>query len=259
MTASPKWQDLLPRILSAVVLIAAGAVEIYYGGWLFKITVCAVCGIMMWEAARMFDAPRPRADGALAGLTLLIATMLPAFFIFPLVLASAFVSSGRAGKDRLLFFVSYVWILTACLAIILLRDLAGFEWFLWCICVIAATDIAGYFAGRLIGGPKFWPSVSPKKTWSGTATGWLAAACVGWALMATVGSSAILIVASVIVSFASQMGDIAESAVKRRAGVKDSSSLIPGHGGVLDRFDGVMGGGFAALLIWLALITGVTA
>ncbi len=256
MIESAKWQDLLPRVLSALVLIGAGAVEIWYGGWLFKLTVCAVCGIMIWEAARMFDAPRPRADGLLAGSSLLVCTLVPPFLIFPFIIAAALVTAGRAGKDKALFFGCYAWVLIACMAVIILRDLAGFEWFLWCICVVAATDIAGYFAGRLIGGPKFWPSISPKKTWSGTTAGWAAAAVVGWGLMPYVGASALLVPASIAVSLASQMGDIAESAVKRRAGVKDSSSLIPGHGGVLDRFDGVMGGSLVALIIWLALITG---
>ena len=96
-------------------------------------------------------------------------------------------------------------------------------------------------------------AISPKITWSGTGAGWVIAAGVGGLMMAHLDVGAQLIAASVLVSFAAQIGDIAESAVKRRAGVKDSSSLIPGHGGVLDRFDGVMGGGFFALGFWAAL------
>ncbi|MEO0752865.1 MAG: phosphatidate cytidylyltransferase [Pseudomonadota bacterium] len=253
MTAAPKWQDLLPRVASAAVLIVAGAVEIWFGGWLFLITVCAVCGLMVWEAARMFDAPRPRADGLIAAFTLFVCILAPTAFLAPMVLASAFVTVTRAGRDKRLFFVSYVWILIASFAVFLLRDLGGFTWFLWAIFVIAATDIGGYFAGRLVGGPKFWPAVSPKKTWSGTVAGWAAAGAVGAVMMSYLGVSTQLIFASMLVSFAAQMGDIAESAVKRRAGVKDSSSLIPGHGGVLDRFDGVLGGGLVALAFWIML------
>lgn len=253
MTQNPNWQDLMPRVISAIVMIVAGAVEIYIGGLLFRVTVCAVCGVMIWEAARMFGAPRPRADGLLAGSALFLGVMAPQPLIFLVIVASAFVSVTRAERDKRVFFAFYVWILVACYALILLRDAGGFSWFLWAICVVAATDIGGYFAGRLLGGPKFWPAISPKKTWSGTVAGWGAAAAVGAMMMSSLGIGTQLIAASVLVSFASQMGDIAESAIKRRAGVKDSSALIPGHGGVLDRFDGVMGGGFVALGFWAML------
>ncbi|MEL7011666.1 MAG: phosphatidate cytidylyltransferase [Pseudomonadota bacterium] len=259
MTQKANWHDLLPRVASAIVLIAAGAIEIYFGGWLFLITVCAVCGVMVWEAGRMFGAPRPRADGVLAGSALFVSILAPPPFFFLMILASAFVSVTRAARDRRTFFAFYVWILIACYAIVLLRDLGGFTWFFWAISVIAVTDIGGYFAGRLIGGPKFWPAISPKKTWSGTVAGWVMAAGVGAFMMAYLDVGALLIAASVLVSFAAQIGDIAESAIKRRSGVKDSSNLIPGHGGVLDRFDGVMGGGFFALGFWAVLSPAVSA
>lgn len=255
MTASPKWQDLLPRVVSAVVLIAVGAVEIWFGGWLFLLTVCAVCGIMVWETARMFDAERPRMDGVIAAMTLLFVMLMPPFLLVPMVFASALVASVKVGRDKRLFFLCYLWILITSAAVILLRDLGGFIWFLWAIFVIAGSDIGGYFAGRLFGGPKFWPKVSPKKTWTGTVAGWMAAALIGAAMMPYLGVGTELIFASVLVAFAAQMGDIGESAVKRRAGVKDSSSLIPGHGGVLDRFDGVMGGGLVALGVWVQLVS----
>ena len=105
-----------------------------------------------------------------------------------------------------------------------------------------ATDIVGYFAGRIFGGPKFWPRFSPKKTWSGTVAGWIGAGIFG----ALVGPGLLGVswwacgLGAVVLSFAGQMGDIVESALKRRAGVKDSSSLIPGHGGVLDRLDALV-------------------
>jgi phosphatidate cytidylyltransferase len=93
----------------------------------------------------------------------------------------------------------------------------------------------------LIGGAKFWPAVSPKKTWSGTVAGWVLAGLFGLYLMQVTGVSWSVPVA-ILVAFGAQMGDIAESWVKRRLGVKDSSQLIPGHGGFLDRFDGFVGG-----------------
>ena len=94
-------------------------------------------------------------------------------------------------------------------------------------------------------GPKFWPKVSPKKTWSGTVAGWVGAAAVGYGFHAAGQGPVALVWVSPLIAFAGQLGDIAESAIKRRAGVKDSSSLIPGHGGLLDRFDALA---FAAVL-----------
>jgi phosphatidate cytidylyltransferase len=114
---------------------------------------------------------------------------------------------------------------------------------LWLVLIVVAADVGAYFAGRTIGGPKLWPRVSPGKTWAG-ALGGLAFAAVtgivfglaaGWALWQV----ALL---SIGVGVASQLGDLLESAVKRHFGVKDASRLIPGHGGVMDRLDGVMGG-----------------
>jgi phosphatidate cytidylyltransferase len=114
--------------------------------------------------------------------------------------------------------------------------------------VVAVTDIGGYFAGRIIGGPKFWPRVSPKKTWSGTVAGWIGAGVVGWAFMAATGMGVALIGISIALSMASQMGDIAESAVKRR-GRQGQLALLPGHGGVWDRFDGMLGASLLLLVI----------
>ena len=119
------------------------------------------------------------------------------------------------------------------------------------VLVVVGTDVFGYFAGRIIGGPKFWPSLSPKKTWSGTVAGWIGALLLGVLLWRLGRGDAMLIWCSPIVCLAGQMGDIAESWLKRRAGVKDSSNLIPGHGGFMDRFDAVTGAVLATMLIGL--------
>ena len=129
---------------------------------------------------------------------------------------------------------------------IFVRDGLGLSWMVWLISLVVATDVAGYFAGRLIGGPKFWPTVSPKKTWAGTSAGWITGGLVGAVFAYNSGAMLLIVSISFVLAFASQMGDIAESAVKRKMGVKDSSMLIPGHGGVFDRFDGFMG---AALMM----------
>jgi phosphatidate cytidylyltransferase len=121
----------------------------------------------------------------------------------------------------------------------------GIAGILWMFAVVWASDIAAYFAGRRFGGPKLWPSVSPKKTWSGFCAGLLAGVAAG-VLVAIVAERfgwvspvgmALLAVLSAVGSVLGQLGDLAESALKRRFGVKDSSRLIPGHGGVMDRLD----------------------
>jgi phosphatidate cytidylyltransferase len=112
------------------------------------------------------------------------------------------------------------------------------------------TDIGGYFAGRGIGGPKLWPRVSPKKTWAGAIGGFIASLAIA-AVFASLGFGKMgpLLLLGAAVSIASQLGDLFESAVKRRFGVKDSSQIIPGHGGLLDRLDG-----FVAAIVLAALI-----
>ena len=135
-----------------------------------------------------------------------------------------------------------------------MRDSLGVVWLLWLVFVVIASDVAGYFAGKSLGGPKFWPAISPKKTWSGTIAGWVAAAIIGGVFSIFLGDFISLVAASVVLAFAAQMGDIAESAIKRSCDIKDSSGLIPGHGGFLDRFDGLIGA--AAALFVVSVILG---
>jgi len=251
MSGTARWHDLAPRIASGVALAAGGALVLWLGGWVFTLAACAICGVMVWEAARMFDAPAPMQDGALAAVAMFLAVMLPGLFVLPLLAASALVAAGRAGRDKGLCLGFHLGLLLCVLALIVLRNDAGLAVALWLVAVVVATDVAGYFAGRIFGGPKFWPAISPKKTWSGTIAGWVAAAAVGAAFATPTGAGMALVPVSVLVAFAGQMGDIAESAVKRRAGVKDSSTLLPGHGGLLDRFDALMGAAAVSVLLWL--------
>jgi phosphatidate cytidylyltransferase len=145
------------------------------------------------------------------------------------------------GPGRWRFFAFALLIQGAAYELTVFRTDYGVKWLIWLLLVVIATDIAGYFAGRMLGGPKIWPRVSPKKTWSGTIGGWLASGAVGAAFMTFTQVGASVILLSMFLSIASQIGDIAESALKRSVGVKDSSDLLPGHGGLFDRFDGVLG------------------
>ena len=128
----------------------------------------------------------------------------------------------------------------------------GMPAILWVVAIVITSDVAGYFVGRIVGGPKFWPAISPKKTWSGTVAGWVGAVLVSLAFVLAGHAPWMAVILAPVVAFAGQLGDIAESWIKRRAGVKDSSSLIPGHGGFLDRFDALIGA--VVLIMLLSLI-----
>lgn len=247
-----KWSDLAVRLSSGAVMVLLGLFGVWAGGHFFHLMIALICGLMVWELVRMFE-PDNRAVaiqlGLLSGVATGIAVYLPPGFALPILLAPALVGFGQLKRYRVIFMVFTVMVLLASFGLMSVRDDMGFKWMLWLVLVVVATDVVGYFAGRLIGGPKFWPRVSPKKTWAGTAFGWVGAALVGAYFVATTAAGWQLIGFSIAVSMASQMGDIAESAIKRRVGVKDSSNLIPGHGGLLDRFDGMLG---AAVFLLIA-------
>ncbi len=247
-----RWSDLTTRVLSAMVLVAIGSVEVWLGGIWFETFIAVACGLMAWELVRMIEPQRIGVAvqlGLLTGAAVILSYHLPPFYTVPVLLAPALVGAGQVGRDRGLYAVFALWIAAAGLGFISIRENMGFDWMVWLIAVVVATDIAGYFVGKAFGGPKFWPKVSPKKTWSGTVGGWVAAAGVGIVFAIHGGFGVAFVLISVLASMASQAGDIVESAVKRRFGVKDSSNLIPGHGGFLDRFDGMMG---AALFVLIA-------
>lgn len=252
MSAPARWTDLRPRLISAAVLIAVALVAVWMGGIVWRILIALSCAMMVWELVNMVDTARSRSAlilGGLAGACVLAAIHLPASFALPLLLIPSMAGFGRMERGGVTYAVFTALILLAGYGFMALRQDFGLVWMLWLVCVVVVTDVGGYFAGRTLGGPKLWPRVSPKKTWSGAVAGWIGAALVGviFAGATHVGSG--LIGISIAISMASQIGDIAESTVKRKAGVKDSSSLLPGHGGLLDRFDGMLG---AALFLLVA-------
>lgn len=252
MSGSGQWGDLTARLVSGLVLAAAGLGAVWAGGYSFVTFVSVVTGLIVWELVRMVqpgDAPRAILMGILSGLAGFLAIYFPAGLALPTLLVPAVIGYLWLPQSRRIFVPFVIFILLAAFGMMSVRNEFGFVWMLWLVLVVAATDIAGYFAGRLIGGPKFWPAISPKKTWSGTVAGWIAAVAVGAAIMAATGAGAWLLWLSAAAAFASQMGDIAESAVKRKSGVKDSSALIPGHGGLFDRFDGMLGAAILVLIV----------
>jgi phosphatidate cytidylyltransferase len=245
------FPDLATRVATGALIAGVGLTAIWLGGWWFTALVVAVVGVLIWELVRMLGGGPRRCLilGGLAAGTILVAKLLPPGLALPLFLLVPIAGLAVLEKNRTLYIAMSSFVLLAAFGLMFHRDTFGLTWMLWLILVVAVTDIFGYFAGRMIGGPKFWPKVSPKKTWAGTVAGWVGAGLVGWAFMAQTGSGVELIGISVALSMASQMGDIAESAVKRRMGVKDSSNLLPGHGGLFDRFDGVLGAALVLLVV----------
>lgn len=251
---SGKWGDLAPRVVSGLVLGAIGAVTVWLGGVWFLYTAAIAAGFIVREITKMcagIGGIMPVITGVVAGAALVFSAYAEGWILVTLLVGVPVVATAALppSGDRVRSFAYLGWVMVAIWGIIDLRML-GAAPVLWLVLLVIASDIAGYFAGRIIGGPKFWPRVSPKKTWAGTIAGWIAAGIVGVAFVPYLGTGIIWL--SVLVSFASQMGDAAESALKRSKGVKDASAVIPGHGGVFDRFDALLGAAFVVTLARLA-------
>lgn len=253
---SEKWADLKPRVLSALVLVIVGVLEVFLGGLTFEIFAVAVTGFMIWELAGLTvreSRVLPLHFGILAGLLLGFVLHLDTPYALPLLLGPSLVFLLSSQRDGWLAGTYALAVMIAGFGLVELRVDTGISAILWVISVVVASDVLGYFAGRMIGGPKFWPRVSPKKTWSGTVAGWIGAALVGGGFVWFAAADPLLPAISVLLAFAGQMGDITESWIKRRAGVKDASNLIPGHGGLLDRFDALIGAVVVIKLLGLLL------
>lgn len=251
-----RWADLRPRLLSAIVMVAVGAAEIWLGGRSFAALALLLTGGMIWELARITAPTRsmtPLAMALVGAGSLLAALVLRTELATAALLVPSLALALTPRRDRRIAAAYAAAIMIAGFGLISLRFANGQSAILWLISVVVVSDVAGYFAGRLLGGPKFWPAVSPKKTWSGTVAGWAGSIVVGFLFyLGGYGNAGVLLLSPVI-AFSGQLGDIVESWLKRRAGIKDSSALIPGHGGLLDRFDALIGATVALMLIGLIL------
>lgn len=258
MVLSSKWSDLRTRVVSALALAALALVAALLGGWVFHLLVAGVSGAMLWELMRLFAPQEARAallTSVLGAATLFVAILMPFGLALLIVCAPVLVGVVQLKSGQVRFLGYGLAVMMAGLALVQLRDEAGLLWLLWFLLLVIASDVAGYFAGKALGGPKFWPRISPKKTWTGTVAGWIAAGIVGVIFDLWLKSPLPLAVVSVALAMAAQIGDIAESALKRGVGVKDASNLLPGHGGFLDRMDGMVGAALLLLLV-MALSSG---
>lgn len=252
---SGKWDDLRPRVISGLSMVVLGIAAIRLGGVWFQMLTVFVTAVMVWELASMI---RREGETAmlLAALTASVLSGLltqPETIFLILLAVPAVAGAALMPKERMTFFLFALGIVTAGWGLVTFREFYGGTWLFWLVIVVVITDVAGYFAGRVFGGAKFWPSISPKKTWAGIIAGWVGAALVGLLFLSFTDAGRDLVWISAVLAFASQMGDIAESALKRRMGIKDSSALIPGHGGLFDRFDGLLGAALFMLLVSLVV------
>lgn len=245
-----QWSDLTQRLLSGGIAAAVGLWLMWIGGLPFKFLIAAIVGIMVWEVARMVGGARLAVPlGGMAAAVMIILAFAPTGLALPLIFLPALIGVAKLEDHRVSFGLFSSAVLIGGLGLFTLRGDFGFAWMAWLALVVIASDILGYFAGRLIGGPKFWPKVSPKKTWSGTLAGWAGAALIGLVYVISGYAGIEIIGISIAVAIAGQMGDVAESALKRRMGVKDSSAILPGHGGMFDRFDSMLGASLFLLVI----------
>ncbi|MPZ36953.1 MAG: CDP-archaeol synthase [Rhizobiales bacterium] len=263
--------DLLLRVGSALVLAPLAIGVAYLGGWIFAVFWGIAAIIVMWEWATLVSGSERRSMLMTGIVAVALAVVLAASgvgaseSVLELRLAAAAIvlvmgmlaCAAIAPRGRGLWAAIGVPYAGAMgLAPIMLHSDAkyGFVAMILLFAVVWGTDIAAYFVGRAVGGPRLAPRFSPNKTWSG-AIGGLAGAVLAAVLtlkVSGVGSIVPVIVIAVALSIVAQMGDLFESAVKRRFGAKDAGSLIPGHGGVMDRLDGFVAAAVLACLIGLA-------
>ncbi|MEH2468611.1 phosphatidate cytidylyltransferase [Nitrobacteraceae bacterium AZCC 2161] len=251
-------RNLLMRVLTALVLIPVAIAVAYAGGWLWLglVTLAAIGLYVEWLMVVGASSDRRVlwagivalvVAGTCLGIGRVDASL--AVVAFGLIVASL-LSPGRRGWTAL----GVVYASAALVASVLVRldQVWGFSALMFILLIVWITDIGGFFAGRGIGGPKLWPRVSPKKTWAGAIGGFVLSLAVASGFAAYgLGKLMPLLLLATVLTVVSQLGDLFESAVKRTFGVKDSSHIIPGHGGLLDRLDGYVFAVIAAALIGL--------
>ena len=246
--------DFRRRAVSAAILGPVVLASVWYGGLPFWAVVLVTAGAALCEwlrmagrlgrLSRLFWWTNLLGLATIALVALVWQVQVAVAAALPFLIGTAVILK-LGGVRRVVIGVSGLpYVGAALLSLVWLRLESGTGWMLvvWLLLVVWATDIGGYVAGRAIGGPKFLPAISPKKTWAGVVGACVAAALVGWSAALALGAARpdLAIWVALAASVSAQAGDFFESAVKRHYGVKDSSRLIPGHGGVLDRVDGLL-------------------
>ncbi|WP_277600134.1 phosphatidate cytidylyltransferase [Sphingomonas sp. ABOLH] len=247
--------DLATRTLASVGMIAVAATALWLGGFVFWLLVAIGTLFMMAEWADLHKVSREHKRLAQFALTVPLAILSPlaagaSFLALGLIIGAAFFVVITTRLPGLARGIVYCW--APALAVVFLRGQGdGLLLAFWAMALVWACDIGAYFAGRSIGGPKLAPTISPNKTWAGLIGGVIAASVLAGVLQYA-GLPLHLVLATPLLAVLAQMGDLYESQLKRKAGVKDSGNVLPGHGGVLDRLDGLVPVAPAAALMVLA-------
>jgi phosphatidate cytidylyltransferase len=274
-TATPSGENLTLRICSALALAPLAIATAYFGGWPFAIFWGLAAIGVFWEWGLLVGGKERLPVAMVGGAALVFAFVLATYghlmVAIGIVVMTMGVVTPLAPPQRRGWVAGGVPYAGAIgLAPIALRSDSeyGFVAVMFLFAVVWTTDIVAYFLGRMIGGPKLLPRISPKKTWSGAICGLAGAVVAAVAVAHAAGLSGLFAIALVaaILSAVAQVGDLFESLMKRKFGAKDSSHLIPGHGGLMDRLDGfilaatvaaligILRGGFEApargLLVW---------
>jgi phosphatidate cytidylyltransferase len=253
------FADLGPRVISSIILAAIALAVLWAGGLAFALFWLAAGLAILWEWQALIGEVRHRQRFISGAIGIVVAAAFAAHVALGIscaALAGAALITALSAGDRSRVFagagVLYAGAPVVCVIALRQSDAFGLIAIAWLFALVWGTDIMAYFGGRLIGGPKLWSRVSPGKTWSGTLVGVFCGALFGLAVV-LLGTDRAPILPVFLVGFllaaTSQAGDLAESALKRRFGVKDSGALIPGHGGVMDRLDGFTAACICATLI----------
>ena len=255
--------ELTRRILSGCAIAAIALFMIYWGPNAFAVLTFLIAGAMSWEWGRIVRGEDTGAATAVHILAVAATAILTAMGVAGLGILAAIIGaiavgvlSFGTGRAQLSGAgVLYTALPVASLGWLRGDEPLGFSAALFVLLAVVLTDTAAYAAGRTIGGPKLMPAVSPKKTWSGLIGGLSGAALGGvlFSFLSGTGSALWLAGLAVLLGLVAQAGDLAESALKRQFGLKDASDLIPGHGGFMDRMDGVVTAAIVAAMIAFAI------
>lgn len=244
MAAAERRSDLGQRSIIGVILAAAALLALWLGGVVLWALLTLVAAIALIEWGGLVKAHRARLGIGLIVLLVGMSYALPMLWgtdraTLALLLIAAMLLALFPKAASTALGVGYIG--TAAISILFLRGQPlGFALALWTLGIVIATDIGAYFAGRAIGGARLAPSISPNKTWAGVAGGVLAATLAGALIGTSAHLSNRLLWLAPLLAVVAQLGDLLESGMKRRADVKDSGHILPGHGGVLDRIDGML-------------------
>ncbi len=258
---------LWTRVASGLVLAPLFLAVVYWEFPFFHVLVAAIAGVMAWEFTRMDGKAglKRRSLITVAALAAVAAISfdhpMPALMIIAFATIALVAADQMAGRKGLyLVQIAVIYVALPAVSLLYIMAVGGRLSVFWVLAVVWATDIGAYAVGRIVGGPKLAPAVSPNKTWSGAIGGLVCAVAASTGLMVWafgLPASGGLAAAAAGISVASQIGDLFESGLKRRYRVKDSGSLIPGHGGVMDRFDGLWAGAPVVAALCLVLEGGV--